>query len=297
MMKGRYSGPGRYPGSCRVRHGVASLGGAAVLALMGAPAAAQESGGDGGDAISLGTGLITVPSYEGSDTNILLPEFVVRGQVKGFSFFSRGPALFVDVIRDGKPGPGWDLGAGPVAGLRLDRIARIEDAQVRALGERDVAVELGGWIGITRTGVVTSDYDILTFRVSVAQDVAGAHGSTIVIPTIEYGTPLSPRTFVGFSVLTEYVGGGFGDYYFNIDAAGSAASGLSVYDGADSGFKRAGVNFLLSRALTGDLTQGLSAIGLVGYYRMLGDYKRSPVVREAGDADQFIAGLGLTYTF
>jgi len=269
-------------------------GAAALLALIAQPAAAQEAGGN---AISIGTGLITVPSYEGSDTNILLPEFVVRGQVSGVSFFSRGPVLFVDVIRDGAPGPGWDIGAGPVAGLRLDRIARIEDAQVRALGKRDLGVELGGWAGITRTGVVTSDFDILSLRVSVSADVAGAHGSYVVVPTIEYGTPLSRRAFVGVSLLTEYVGGGFGDYYFNVDAAGSAASGLSVYDGAGSGFKRAGVNFIASHALTGDLTQGLSAIGLVGYYRMLGDFKRSPVVREAGDADQFIAGLGLTYTF
>ena len=50
-------------------------------------------------------------------------------------------------------------------------------------------------------------------------------------------------------------------------------------------------------ALTGDLTKGLTAVAVVGYYRMLGDFKRSPIVAEAGSADQFIAGLGLTYTF
>lgn len=275
--------------------GAAARAGIALLLAGFAPSAfAQEAGGDG---VSIGTGIITVPSYEGSDTNILLPELVVRGQVDGFSFFSRGPVLFIDGIRDAKPGPGWDVGLGPVAGLRLDRVARIEDRQVRALGKRDVAVELGGWVGVTRTGVLTSDFDLLSFRVSVAADVAGAHGSYVVVPTVEYGTPVSRRAFVGVSVLTEYVGGGFGDYYFNIDSAGSAASGLSAYDGAGSGFKRAGVNLVFSRALTGDLTEGLSAIALVGYYRMLGEFARSPVVREAGDADQLIGGLGLTYTF
>lgn len=270
-----------------------------LAAALAAPAAAQEAAviDDGGDQLSLGTGLITVPSYEGSDTNIILPEFVARGRVSGFNFFTRGPALYVDVVRDPQRSRGWDLGAGPVAGVRLDRVARIQDRQVRALGERDVAVELGGWLGATKTGVITSDYDILTFRVSAAADVAGAHGSWIVTPTVEYGTPLSRKTFVGVSVLAEYVGKDFGDYYFDVDAAGAAASGLSRYDAAGSGFKRAGVNFLVSQAVTGDLTQGLSLIGLVGYYRILGEFKDSPIVREAGDADQFIGGLGLTYTF
>jgi outer membrane scaffolding protein for murein synthesis (MipA/OmpV family) len=29
----------------------------------------------------------------------------------------------------------------------------------------------------------------------------------------------------------------------------------------------------------------------------LGDFKRSPIVVDAGDADQFLAAVGLTYTF
>jgi outer membrane scaffolding protein for murein synthesis (MipA/OmpV family) len=252
---------------------------------------------DGGDRLSLGTGVITVPSYEGSDQNVIIPEVVVRGRVSGFQFFSRGPALYVDVVRDDAPGRSVDIGLGPVAALRLDRTDLIKDRQVEALGERDIAVELGGWVGVTKTGVVTSDYDILSLRVDARWDVAGAHESFIVTPTIEYGTPLSTKTFVGASVLAEYVGEDFGDYYFNIDAAGAGASGLSPYGGAGEGFKRAGVNLLASHAVTGDLTRGLNLVGIVGYYRMLGDFKRSPIVAEAGSADQFIAGLGITYSF
>lgn len=263
------------------------------------PALAQEAApaDDGGDRLSIGTGVITVPSYEGSDQNIVIPEFVLRGRVSGFNFFSRGPALFVDVVRDDDRGNGIDIGAGPVAGLRLDRTQLIKDRQVRALGKLDTAIELGGWVGVTKTGVITSPYDLLTFRVDARWDVAGAHRSYIVTPTIEYGTPLSRKAFVGASVLTEYVGRDFGDYYFDITAAGAAASGLAPYEGAGSGFKRAGVNLLGVYALTGDLTKGLSAVGVVGYYRMLGEYKRSPIVRDAGSPDQWIAGLGLTYTF
>ncbi|PLK25393.1 MipA/OmpV family protein [Porphyrobacter sp. TH134] len=269
----------------------------AQLQAQGAPAEVETSAEDGGDFLTLGTGVISVPSYEGADENIIIPEVVVRGKVSGFNFFSRGPAIYADVIRDEAPGRSIDVGFGPVAAVRLDRTALIKDPQVKALGKLDTAIEVGGWAGITKTGVMTSDYDLLSLRVDARWDVAGAHGSYIVTPTIEYGTPLSTKTFVGASVLAEYVGNDFGDYYFNIDPDAAAASGLSTYGEAGDGFKRAGVNLLATHALTGDLTKGLTAVAVVGYYRILGDFKRSPIVAEAGSADQFIAGLGLTYTF
>ncbi len=275
------------------------LAGLALLASLPGQLQAQEAGvqDDSGDLLSIGTGVISVPSYEGSDQNILIPELVLRARVSGFQIFSRGPALYADIIRDDAPGRSLDIGFGPVAAVRLDRTALIQDAQVKALGELDVAVELGGWVGVTKTGVITSDYDLLSARIDARWDVAGAHGSYIVTPTIEYGTPLSRKTFVGASVLAEFVGNDFGDYYFNIDPDAAQRSGLSPYARAGKGFKRAGVNLLVSQALTGDLTGGLSAVGIVGYYRMLGDFKRSPIVGEAGSPDQFIAGIGLTYTF
>ncbi|MDG5489448.1 MipA/OmpV family protein [Sphingomonas sp. BGYR3] len=282
---------------------VALSGALCALILSAAPALAQEGGAGAPDldpnrdTLSIGTGIITVPSYEGSDENIVIPEFVLRGQVSRFSFFSRGPMLFVDAIRDQGNPNGIDIGAGPTLGLRLDRTTLIKDPQVEALGKLKTAVELGGWVGVTKTGVITSDYDILSARVSVSTDVAGSHGSYIVTPTIEYGTPLSTKNFVGISVLADYVGKGYGDYYFDISQAGAAASGLSPYSQAGSGWKRWGVNALAVQSLTGDLTGGLSLVGVVGRYQMLGDFKRSPIVAEAGKADQWIAGLGLTYTF
>jgi len=266
----------------------------AVPAQVHAQEAATE---DDGDLLTLGTGVITVPSYEGSDQNVIIPELVVRARVSGFQIFSRGPALYADVVRDERPGRSVDIGFGPVAAIRFDRTALIKDSQVEALGKLDTAVELGGWVGVTKTGVITSDYDLLSFRVDARWDVAGAHNSYIVTPTIEYGTPLSRKTFVGASVLAEFVGNDFGDYYFNIDPGAAQLSGLSAYSGAGDGFKRAGVNLLGSQALTGDLTKGLSAVAILGYYRLLGDFKRSPIVSDAGSADQFIAGLGITYTF
>src|SRR3546814_15130295 len=77
---------------------------------------------------------------------------------------------YVDVLPDHSDS-GWDIELGPVANLRLDRNSRIKDPQVRALGKIDKTIELGGWAGITKTGVLTSAYDSLSLRVSYLHDV------------------------------------------------------------------------------------------------------------------------------
>lgn len=51
------------------------------------------------------------------------------------------------------------------------------------------------------------------------------------------------------------------------------------------------------QSLSGDLRRGFGIGAGVIYGRMLGKYKRSPIVSDAGDASQLAAAIGLTYTF
>src|SRR3546814_20647356 len=67
---------------------------------------------------------------------------------------------------------------------------------------------------------------------SASKDISGRHGSWTASPTIDYGSPLSKRAYLGVSASVNFYGKGFGRYYYDIDAADSAASGLPVYDGA-----------------------------------------------------------------
>lgn len=267
-----------------------------ALALLSRPATAQERPDD--TEITVAVGAAVIPSYEGSDDYRVIPGGVVRGRVGGFPFFSRGTTLYVDAIRNDS-GNGVDIGFGPVAGVRLNRTGSIKDDQVRALGELDTAWEIGGWAGIAKTGVITSDYDNLSFRLSYLKDVGSAHKSYVITPTIEYGTPLSETTYVGVSVSADYVGKGYGRYYYDITLAGSQASGLGVYGAAgdDAGFAKLNIGLVGAKALTGDLRKGLSLFALGGYGRLLGDYAKSPIVRTAGDRNQWMGGLGLAYTF
>jgi outer membrane scaffolding protein for murein synthesis (MipA/OmpV family) len=272
--------------------------GALLLSLMLASPAYAQAGGepvdDGGDTLTIGLGGSYLPSYEGSDNYQLSGAGLIRGRVSGFNFYSRATAIYLDVIREPANAP-VNVEFGPMANLRLDRTSRIKDVQVRALGEIDTAIEAGAFLGVTKNGVL-HEYDFLTARVDVTHDVTNTHDSLIVTPNLEYATPLSTKTLIGASLSAEHVGGGFARTYYGVTPAGAAASGLSSYT-LDGGFKNVRATLLGSVSLSGDLRRGWGLFAIGSYSRLLGDFKNSPIVRDAGDADQFFAALGVSYTF
>ncbi len=272
--------------------------GALLFALwFSAPAQAQdaaEPADDGRDTLTIGLGASYLPSYEGSDDYVLSGAGLVRGRVSGFNFYSRATSLLIDVVREPAGAP-INVEFGPMVNLRLDRTSRIRDSRVRALGEIDTAFEAGAFLGVTRNGVLHG-YDFLTARVDVVHDVTDTHGSLIVTPNIEYATPLSRQTLIGLSLSADHVGGGYARTYYGVSAGGALASGLAPYD-LDGGFKNVRLTLLGTQSLSGDLRRGLGLFAIGSYSRLLGDFKRSPIVRDAGDADQFLAAIGLAYTF
>jgi outer membrane protein len=275
---------------------------AALLALpllAAAPALADEGDEEGRpddrNSLTIGVGGAYLPSYEGSDDYILTPVGIAFGKIAGFGFATRGTALYVDLIPDKADSP-FSLDFGPLANVRLDRTNRIKDARVRALGEFDAAIELGAWAGLRKNGLL-HEYDSLGARLAWQKDVSDTHDGTILTPAIEYSSPLSTKTLASFSLQAEHVSDRYARAYYSIGAAGSAASGLAAYD-AKGGWKSWRATLLLGQTLTGDLRHPkLSLFGGVGYSRLLGDIARSPIVRVAGDRDQYFATLGLAYTF
>lgn len=250
------------------------------------------------DYFAIAGGVITVPSYNGSDERNILPAFYFRGRYKGFAFSTRGTNFQVDLIRQ-KRGQKTDIKFGPIINLRSDRTGRIKDAQVEALGDRKLAVEAGISAGVTHTGVVTSGYDQVGIRLVALKDISGRHGSWVVSPTIDYGTPLSKRAYIGVSASMNVYGKGFGRYYFDVDPVGSAASGLPVYSGAGRKATLGKYTIGLAGAygLSGDLRKGFVLIGGAQYGRMTSRFADSPIVDIAGSKNQWLAGGGVAYQF
>ncbi|HWK34862.1 MipA/OmpV family protein [Sphingomonas sp.] len=277
----------------------------AVALVLAVPAAAQDTPPPAapadidlaGDSVTLGAGMVYMPDYEGSGDYRFQAAPGAIGSISGIGFVVAGNRASVDLVPN-RPGSAWDFQLGPIAALNFNRTSTrsIDDPRIRALGKVGTAIELGGYVGIGKTGVITSPYDKLSLSVSYRHDVAGAHDSGIIQPTLTYLTPLSRKAAVTVFASAEHAGRGYADAYFGITPAQSVASGLPVYNGR-SGWKNWSLGGLGTVALTGDLLHGFKLVGGGLYRGMVGSYADSPVVRIAGSRGQWMGVVGLAYTF
>jgi outer membrane scaffolding protein for murein synthesis (MipA/OmpV family) len=246
------------------------------------------------DSFTIAGGVGITPDYEGSNDYRLIPAAAIRGKVNGISFSTRGLYLYVDVMPQGT---GIDLDVGPIVGARLNRTRHVKDDIVDLLPDRKTAIELGGFAGLSFHGL-TNPYDTLGVRLDVLHDVGNAHESTTFSPNVDFSTPLSRTTYASASVGAEFVSGRFADYYFSVSPAESllTAGALPVFD-ADGGMKNWKASLLLNQSLSGDLLHGFSVFGTANYSRLVGDFKRSPIVSDRGSASQWLAAAGVAYTW
>ena len=277
---------------------------AALVACLASPALAQNEPAaaqlpspeevSNRDTLTIGVGGAVLPDYEGSDDYRIIPAGAVRGQYHGISFTTRGTYLYVDVIpQSGK----FDFDAGPIVGARFNKRRNTDDNIIKLLPRRKTAIEVGAFAGISIHGV-TNPYDRLAFRVDVLHDVASAHRSTTVSPNVEFSTPLSHTTYASANVGAEFVSNKFADYYFSVTPADSIATdGVLAPFNAGGGMKNWKAGLLLNQSITGNLLHGLSIFGLGQYSRLVGDFKRSPIVSQRGSANQWLGALGLAYTW
>ncbi|WP_254602600.1 MipA/OmpV family protein, partial [Sphingomonas bacterium] len=281
---------------------------ALAAAAIAAPAFAQDAGGappaggaataaPGGDSLTIGAGAAYLPDYEGSDHYKVTPVPGAVGSYKGFGFQLAGNRLSIDAIPT-KPGPGWAVELGPEGVVNFNRhsSSSVNDPRVKALGGVGTAIELGGYGGIGRTGVITSPYDRLSATVSYRYDVNGVHRSGILSPSISYLTPLSRKALVGFFASGEHVERGYAQTYYSVSAAQSAVSGLPIYQ-ARKGWKSYSLGVLAAHSVTGDLLHGFKIVGGGTYSRLLNGFSDAPITRIAGRPSQWLGTLGLAYTF
>ena len=280
---------------------------APVVLLAAAPAYAQDApvppAGNAqldsefaADHITVGVGGAYLPDYDGSNDYRFAPGPVAIGSVKGFNFSVIGNRASIDLIPS--RGSAIDVQFGPVAVLNFDRssLKSIDDTRVRALGKRSTTLELGGYVGIGKTGIITSKYDTLSASVSYRQGVTGAHDSYIWQPSVTYLTPLSRKAAVGLVGSAQYAGQGYASTYYSISPTQSIASGLPQFN-ARKGWKNYSVGGFATYSLTGDLLHGFKIAAGGTYTRALNDFSYSPIVRIAGSPNQFLGAVGLAYTF
>lgn len=257
---------------------------ALALALPFAPAAlAQAPSADGlSGGIDLGVGL--APDYEGSDDYAPIPFGRFELDYGGFALRSRGLGVQFDLL----PDPDWS--AGPVVAYSGGR-DDVEDAAVDRLPEVDAGIEVGAFLSYQLPlGLVPRDG--VSFEVALQREVAGGHGGLIGAGSIGYSASLGDRFRLSGAVSASVVDDSYADAFFDVDAAGAAASGLPAFD-ADGGLKDVGLSLAASYSISESWVVG----GFAGYSRLVGDAADSPIVEDRGSPDQLILGLTAGYRF
>ena len=249
------------------------------------------------ETVTIGVGAVYLPDYEGSKHYTVQPAPGAIGSIKGYSFLLAGNQLSVDLVRN-HPGQTWDVQAGPIAQLNFNRTStvKIHDRAVRSLGDLDTAVELGGYVGIGKNGVVVGSYDSLSIGVSYRHDIADVHDSGIWQPSVTYMTPLSTKTALAMFWTADIVERGYARTYYGVSDTQSLATGLKRFD-PKGGLKSWTLGVVAQQALMHNLQHGLQLVAGGTYGRMEGDIARSPIIEDRGSRDQWLATLGLAYTF
>jgi MipA family protein len=262
---------------------------AASLASIAMPALAADDNLSAEDRLKLrmGLGVGAAPDYIGSDDYRVIPLPNFELSYAGYALRSSRLGVEADLV--GITG----LDAGPIIRYDLGR-SDVDDSVVSLLPEVDGSVELGGFVsaGLPLSIVGLENSSILAARVEYLQGLSGGHEGATASGSLSLISPLTDSLTLISSLSTTYMSADYADSYFDVTALGSAASGLPVFD-AGAGFRDVGVTFVANY----ELNENWSLNGIGSFTRLIGDAAASPIVAERGSSNQFLGGLGFSYTF
>ncbi len=233
--------------------------------------------------VGVGVGLSS--EYKGSDSTEWGAAPAARIALGGERFVSlTGPAAELNLLDSS-----W-LQAGPVGIYRHGR-SDAEDAVVRAIGDRDATVELGGRIGVSWLKTDGPVPFRLRAGIALTGDVTGQYGGVQVLPSASLWVPLSPDVFVGTGVFARIGSAAHNRYFYGVPAEGAAASGLPAFS-PKGGLTSAGA----WPVVVWRVTPRWAVAGGFLYMRLADEVADSPIVQR-GSRDQWAGGLAVAYTW
>lgn len=309
MASGLNAAPSRIEGEGSVRLSGTIRAGLALIAASAlapaavaqeAPDAGPDSGAYQGDYLIVGLGFASVPSYDGSDQQAVIPAAGVTGRIKGINIGARSAGISLDLLPDdlltGSQDSRIGFALGPVIRYRGNRNGHIKDPVVARLGKLKGTVE-AGVAGAVSVKKLLTPQDSLSVGADMRWDISGHGGGRVTSVGISYFTPLSKAMVMGAAISADLIDDRYADYNFAISEAGSAASGLPVY-AARGGLKSWGLKAFAAYDLDGNILNGGFAVALGGAWsRLTGSAAQTPITALRGSRDQWTFGGGLSYTF
>jgi outer membrane scaffolding protein for murein synthesis (MipA/OmpV family) len=248
------------------------LVGVIVISFVSAVSAAEITKG------AAGLGLGGAPDYEGSDTYEAAPiPFFTIGWDNHMSVEWVGNKAKANLI----PHPTWK--AGPIAQLIPER-DDVESNRVDRLGDVDTSFMFGGFFGF--------EYSNWSASIEGMVDVADGNDGAIIRLNGGYRIPISDTWKASIGGFTTWASDDYMEAYFEIDGVDSARSGLRPFS-VDSGFKDVGLR------VSGSYKpwEHWSIMGIASYTRLVDDAEDSPVTDDAGNPNQFLAGILVVYNW
>ena len=224
-----------------------------------------------------------------------IPAAAIRGKVGGISFFDPRHCISTSISSTARARSISTSGRSPACGSTAPARSRTTSSTAAATARR--AIEVGG-VRRRQLQGLTNPYDSLGVRLDVVKDIANAHQSTIFSPNVEFSTPLSRSFYVSASV----------------SAPISSATASPIIISASRRPRRALERpARVQRRRRDEELEGRTARQLrrcpatcgtacrcsasASYSRLVGDFKRSPIVSQRGSASQWLGALGLAYTW
>lgn len=265
-----------------------------AASAQGEPPAAQAQGGrpagPPANSLTIGIGAGVSNRYIGSEDFAPQPFPSIEYRFDGGRAIRTSQFGFeVDVTRSRA------MDFGPIVRINTGRndFQSANDPAIEALGIVSATVELGGFVAMSAP-LSFSDQGppdlLVSARASIVQ-ATGGHDGMLIDASIGLVKPGRKWTFVT-SVSATYASGSVQDAFFSINAAGSAASGLNVFD-ANAGMRDVGLTGVVSYRFA----PKWSVTSVINYARLIGDAANSPIVAERGSPNQALFGLNVAYTF
>lgn len=250
-----------------------------LTAMLNTAAKAQDAGVHG----TIVSGVADVPEYEGADRQRVVPFLIGRINDGNRYLAIEGPTLRANIV-DRK-----QVEFGPEISVTPRRGSGIHSPAVVRLGTINDAIEVGAFAAISQS---LSARDRIRIAIDAVQDVSGVHKGWLSTARASFESSVSPRLSFAGDVHATYASADYARAYFTVTSAGAAASGLSPFK-ARSGIKDIGASVNITYAID----QRWSLFGIGAYKRLVGSTAQSPIVKRAGNAGQFVGGIGIGWSF
>lgn len=234
--------------------------------------------------VGLGVGI--APDYQGSDdtTGGGAPFAKISFSTERYLLLL-GPALYANLL-DHKV-----FRFGPVLNYRFGRDDDVDDEVVKKMTEIDGTFEAGLFGGMEFVNPHNPRQRFIT-SLEFLQDVGNEHDGFIANLSGRFWYPMTKAIDVTLGAAVSYADDDYMETYFGVDSIDSGRSALPVFN-AGSGVK--GVTIVPGAVM--HLSESWH-VGLgLRYEHLLGDAEDSPVVETRGDANQFVAGLAVAYSW